>query len=182
MKRSTAFGNSTPSSNPGYRHEHSRLNKNRVGGLVVKGVRLTIQTWAWYPSWTPCLWSWASHFTLLASSSFEWDVKPRFLVPVHPCQGPGEAKDPTWGEGKCLTCCVFTFSKNSWIAITGPKWCITAVIWRKWNGPGTMCSHAATWETSTVVLDRLNVIIDRPNVNSSGSVHTWYIMYKLSGQ
>jgi hypothetical protein len=33
-----------------------------------------------------------------------------------------------------------------------------------WNGPGTMCSPAATWETSTVVLDRLNVI-------SSGSVH-----------
>jgi hypothetical protein len=33
-----------------------------------------------------------------------------------------------------------------------------------------MCSPAATYETSTVVLDRLNVIIDRLNVISSGSV------------
>jgi hypothetical protein len=41
----------------------------------------------------------------------------------------------------------------------------------QWNGPGTMCSPAATWETSTVVIDRLNVIIDRLNIISSGSVH-----------
>jgi hypothetical protein len=33
-----------------------------------------------------------------------------------------------------------------------------------------MCSPAATCETSTVVLDRLNVIIDRLNVISLGSI------------
>jgi hypothetical protein len=40
----------------------------------------------------------------------------------------------------------------------------------KWNGPGTMCSPAATLEILAVVLDRLNVIIDRLNAISSGSV------------
>jgi hypothetical protein len=45
-------------------------------------------------------------------------------------------------------------------------WC----LFRKWNGPGTMFSPAATWEISTLVLGRLNVIIDRLNVISSGSV------------
>jgi hypothetical protein len=34
----------------------------------------------------PRLWPWASHFTLIASS-FEWDIKPRFLVPECLCQG-----------------------------------------------------------------------------------------------
>jgi hypothetical protein len=39
-----------------------------------------------------------------------------------------------------------------------------------WNSPGSMCSPAATWATST---DRLNVIFDRLNVIniSSGSMH-----------
>jgi hypothetical protein len=33
------------------------------------------------------------------------------------------------------------------------------------------CAHLHLHETSTVVLDRLNVIIDRLNVIGSGSVH-----------
>jgi hypothetical protein len=39
--------------------------------------------------WPPHLWPWASHFTSIASS-FEWKIKPRFLVPDMPeclCQG-----------------------------------------------------------------------------------------------
>jgi chorismate mutase len=58
----------------------------------------------------------------------------------------------------------------------------TDVTHCKWNGPGTMCSPAATWETSTVVLDILNVIIDRLNVISSGSVDYMKIDAKVCFQ
>jgi hypothetical protein len=71
----------------------------------------------------PHLWPWASHFTSIFSS-FELDVKLRFLVPVFRCQG----KHPTWGK------CVAVDSpspKTAEDGITGPKWHITAV--RPWE-------------------------------------------------
>jgi hypothetical protein len=41
------------------------------------------------------LWPWANHFTSIASS-FEWDVKPRFLVRVW-CLCQGKQKIPHRG-------------------------------------------------------------------------------------
>jgi hypothetical protein len=63
-----------------------------------------------------------------------------------------------------------TRSMLSRIAMLSPSVPPSTLQGVKWNGPGTMCSPAATWETSTVVLDRLNVITDRLHVISSGSV------------
>jgi hypothetical protein len=58
----------------------------------------------------------------------------------------------------------FQWYQMSWVSIS--------ILFVEWNGPGTTCSPAATLAISAVVLDRLpvNVIIDRLNASSSGSV------------
>jgi hypothetical protein len=63
-------------------------------------------SWVRYPSRTTSLVTWASHFTSIASF-FEWDVKPRFLVPE--CRDRVSKRSHT--RSKCATCCGLPFFK-----------------------------------------------------------------------
>jgi hypothetical protein len=50
---------------------------------------------------------------------FEWDVNPRFLVPVFLCM-QGKQRIPQRGKG--VTCCRFPFFNIAELRITGPQW------------------------------------------------------------
>jgi hypothetical protein len=71
----------------------------------------------WIPG-PPRLWPWANHFTSIASS-FEWDIKLRFLLPDCLCQGKQKFH---------LRCCHFVFPASLHIFRLLPS-CI--LVWRQ---------------------------------------------------